>query len=108
MRAERGEQMDKQLLLTRFDPARSNSGEMLGIDDVLEILSIPLLGVIPESREILRASNTGAPITMNASAGQARLAYLEAARRLAGETVTVAVPDQKKTFFTRLFGRRAA
>jgi septum site-determining protein MinD len=45
---------------------------------------------------------------MNASAGQARLAYLEAARRLAGETVTVAVPDQKKTFFTRLFGRRAA
>ena len=108
LRAERGEPMDKQLLLTRFDPARSNSGEMLSIEDVLEILSIPLLGVIPESREILRASNIGAPVTMSASAGQAALTYLEAARRLGGETVPVAIPDEKKTFFTRLFGRRAA
>jgi septum site-determining protein MinD len=108
LRAERGETMDKQLLLTRFDPARSNSGDMLSIDDVLEILSIPLLGVIPESREILRASNLGAPVTMNASGGPAGLAYLEAARRLSGETVPVAIPDEKKTFFTRLFGRRAA
>ena len=108
LRAERGEPMDKQLLLTRFDPARSNSGEMLSIEDVLEILSIPLLGVIPESREILRASNIGAPVTMSASAGQAALAYLEAARRLGGETVPVAIPDEKKTLFTRLFGRRAA
>jgi septum site-determining protein MinD len=108
LRAERGEQMDKHLLLTRFDPARSNSGEMLTLDDVLEILSIPLLGVIPESKEILRASNLGAPVTMNVSGGQAALAYLEAARRLGGETVPVAIPDEKKTFFTRLFGRRAA
>jgi septum site-determining protein MinD len=108
LRAERGETMDKQLLLTRFDPVRSNSGDMLTIDDVLEILSIPLLGVIPESREILRASNIGAPVTMNASGGRAGLAYLEAARRLSGETVPVAIPDEKKTFFTRLFGRRAA
>ena len=77
LRAERGEQMDKQLLLTRFDPARSSSGEMLSVDDVLEILSIPLLGVIPESKEILRASNIGAPVTMNASISRAGLAYLD-------------------------------
>jgi septum site-determining protein MinD len=109
LRAERGETMEKHLLLTRFDPARSNSGEMLSIEDVLEILSIPLLGVIPESREILRASNIGAPVTVNAAGGPARLAYLEAARRLGGETTSpVAIPDEKKTFFTRLFGRRAA
>jgi septum site-determining protein MinD len=109
LRAERGEPMDKQLLLTRFDPARSNSGEMLSIEDVLEILSIPLLGVIPESREILRASNIGAPVTINASGGPAGQAYLEAARRLRGETTApVAIPDEKKTFFTRLFSRRAA
>src|ERR1700728_2635033 len=108
LKAERGERVENDLLLTRFDPARSNSGEMLTLDDVLEILSIPLLGVIPESKEILRASNLGAPVTMNASGGQAALAYLEAARRLRGETVPVAIPDEKKTFFTRLFGRRAA
>ena len=66
-RAETGERMDKQLLLTRFDPGRSNRGEMLSVEDVLEILSIPLLGVIPESEEVLRASNLGAPVTINGS-----------------------------------------
>jgi septum site-determining protein MinD len=106
-RAERGERMDKQLLVTRFDAARSNRGEMLSVADVLEILSIPLLGVIPESEEVLRASNLGAPVTINGSAGPAGRAYREAARRLGGETASVAVPE-KKTFFNRLFGRRAA
>ncbi len=107
-RAESGARMDKQLLLTRFDPGRSARGEMLSIADVLDILSIPLLGVIPESEEVLRASNLGAPVTINGSAGPAGRAYREAARRLAGDTVPVAAPDQKKTFFNRLFGRRAA
>ena len=107
-RAESGERIDKQLLLTRFDPARSNRGEMLSIADVLDILSIPLLGVIPESEEVLRASNLGAPVTINGSAGPAGRAYREAARRLAGETVPLAIPDEKKTLLNRLFGRRAA
>jgi septum site-determining protein MinD len=80
---------------------------MLSVADVLEILSIPLLGVIPESEEVLRASNLGAPVTINGSAGPAGRAYREAARRLGGETASVAVPE-KKTFFNRLFGRRAA
>ena len=66
-RAESGDRIDKQLLLTRFAPARSNRGEMLSVADVLEILSIPLLGVIPESKDILRASNLGAPVTINGS-----------------------------------------
>ena len=107
-RAERGERMDKHLLLTRFDPGRSSRGEMLGVADVLDILSIPLLGVIPESEEILRASNLGAPVTINGSASLAGRAYREAARRLAGETVPMAIPDEKRTLFNRLFGRRAA
>ena len=107
-RAENGDRMDKQLLLTRFDSGRSARGEMLSIADVLDILSIPLLGVIPESEEVLRASNLGAPVTINGSAGPAGRAYREAARKLAGDTAPVAIPDQKKTFFNRLFGRRAA
>ncbi len=107
-RAENGERIDKQLLLTRFDSGRSARGEMLSIADVLDILSIPLLGVIPESEEVLRASNLGAPVTINGSAGPAGRAYREAARKLAGDTAPVAIPDQKKTFFNRLFGRRAA
>src|SRR5215831_14036824 len=63
-KAERGERMAKHLLVARYDPGRAARGEMLNIQDVLEILSIPLLGVIPESEEVLRASNLGAPITI--------------------------------------------
>jgi septum site-determining protein MinD len=106
-RAERGEFMDKHLLLTRFDPGRSGRGEMLGVADVLDILSIPLIGVIPESEEILRASNVGEPVTINSGSLAAR-AYREAARRVTGETLPMVIPDGRKTLFTRLFGRRAA
>ena len=66
-KAERGERMDKHLLLTRYDPARAARGEMLKTEDVLEILSIPLLGIIPESEEVLRSSNLGTPVTIGQS-----------------------------------------
>src|ERR1700722_17229464 len=64
-KAERGERIDKHLLITRFDAARAARGEMLSIDDVLEILSCPLLGIIPESKEVLLASNVGSPVPLN-------------------------------------------
>ena len=100
--------MDKQLLLTRFDATRSSRGEMLTIADVLDILSIPLLGVIPESPDILRASNLGAPVTMSGDVSFAARAYRDAARRLAGETVPMVIANEKKTLLNRLLGRRAA
>jgi septum site-determining protein MinD len=106
--AERGERMDKQLLLTRYDHSRCSRGEMLSVADVLDILAIPLLGIIPESTDILRASNLGAPVTINSAASIAGRAYRDAARRLAGESVPIAMPDAKKTLLTRVFGRRAA
>jgi septum site-determining protein MinD len=108
LRAEQGLRMQKQLLLTRFDSTRASRGEMLSVADVLEILSIPLLGIIPESEDILRASNLGAPITMNAATCQAGRAYEEAARRLTGESVPMLVPGEKKSFLNRILGRRAA
>ncbi len=54
LKAERGERMEKHLLLTRYDAARAERGDMLKVDDVLEILSIPLVGIIPESSDVLR------------------------------------------------------
>src|SRR5882762_9632785 len=56
-KAERGERMEKHILITRYDAQRAQRGEMLSIEDVLVILSMPLLGIIPESQEVLRASN---------------------------------------------------
>ncbi|GIK99948.1 MAG: site-determining protein [Alphaproteobacteria bacterium] len=108
-RAERGERVEKHLLITRYDPARAARGEMLSIDDVLEILSTPLLGIIPESEEVLRASNIGSPVTLANAASEPARAYMDAARRLMGEAVPeMLVPRLKAGFFDRLFGRRAA
>jgi septum site-determining protein MinD len=81
---------------------------MLKTEDVLEILSIPLLGIIPESQEVLRASNLGTPVVLsNPDAAPAR-AYMDAARRLLGEQVPMTVPGEKTGFLTKLFGRRVA
>ena len=81
---------------------------MLKVDDVLEILSIPLLGIIPESEEVLKASNIGAPVTLNAPESTPGKLYFEAARRLLGESVPVTVPDEKRSLLGKLFGRRVA
>jgi len=108
LKAEKGERMEKHLLLTRFDTARAARGEMLKTEDILEILSIPLLGIIPESEEVLKASNLGMPVTLNAPASAPSRAYFDAARRLNGEDVEVVVPLERKGFMSRLFGRRVA
>ena len=107
-KAERGDRMAKHLLIARFDPGRAARGEMLNIQDVLEILSIPLLGVIPESEEVLRASNLGAPVILSSANSAAARAYTDAGRRLKGEDVPMTIPADKKRLFDKLFGRRAA
>jgi septum site-determining protein MinD len=107
-KAEKGQRVEKHLLITRFDPQRATRGEMLNIDDVIRILSIPLLGVIPESEEVLHASNVGIPVPLNnASCAPAR-AYADAARRLKGEIVPMTIPSDRKGLLEFLFKRRAA
>jgi septum site-determining protein MinD len=107
-RAEKGQRVEKHILITRFDPARASRGEMLTIEDVLEILSTPLLGIIPESEEVLRASNLGAPVILSSANSAASRAYTDAGRRLKGEEVAMTIPADKKGFLDKLFGRRAA
>ncbi|HDZ74478.1 septum site-determining protein MinD [Aurantimonas sp. C2-6-R+9] len=107
-KAERGERIEKHLLLTRYDPARAERGDMLKVEDVLDILSIPLLGIIPESMDVLRASNLGTPVTLGENQSAPALAYRDAARRLAGEQVPMSIPGERRGLFGKLFGRRAA
>jgi septum site-determining protein MinD len=107
-KAEKGERIEKHILITRYDAQRAARGEMLNIEDVLEILSTPLLGIIPESEEVLRASNLGSPVTLNNAASAPARAYLDAARRLKGDDVPMIIPSDRKGLFDKLFGRRAA
>jgi septum site-determining protein MinD len=105
-RAEQNlEPIREHLLLTRYSPERVAKGEMLGVGDVEEILSIKLLGVIPESQAVLKASNAGVPVILDgeSDAGQA---YADAVERLLGNDVPHRFLDvQKKGFFGRLLSR---
>ena len=104
-RAENNEEPIKEhLLLTRYNPERVSNGEMLGVEDVKEILAVTLLGVIPESQAVLKASNQGVPVILDdqSDAGQA---YSDAVDRLLGNTVEHRFLDvKKKGLFERLFG----
>ena len=81
---------------------------MLKIEDIADILSVPLLGIVPESEEVLHASNLGSPITLSNAASAPAHAYLDAARRLMGENVRMIIPSDRKRLLQKLFGRRAA
>ena len=103
-KAEQGGTVREHLLITRYSPARVEAGEMLGMEDILEILAVPLIGVIPESQSVLQASNSGNPVILDrtSDAGQA---YEDFVRRFLGETVPHRFLEvEKKGFLKRLFG----
>ena len=102
-RAEEGrEPISEHLLLTRYSPKRVALGDMLSLADVNEILAIPLLGVIPDSPAVLRASNAGEPVILDetSDAGQA---YTDAVGRYLGEEVPLRFIEEKTHWLKRLF-----
>src|ERR1700736_4452320 len=89
------------LLLSRYSPERVRKGEMLAVEDVNEILSIPLLGVIPESESVLKASNTGTPVAFDEESPAGR-AYLDAVARFLGEQRELRfLQPSRRNFFRR-------
>lgn len=103
-KAESGETLKTNLLLTRYNPARVEAGEMLSIKDVEEVLGLKAIGVIPESGDVLNASNKGEPVILDleSPAGQA---YDDTVARLLGETREMRfISMEKKGFFSKLFG----
>jgi len=106
--AEDGGRMPKHLMITRYDMERAKTGDMLATDDVVDILSVPLIGVVPESKDVLKASNVGLPITLSDENSPAAKAYTEAVRRLLGENIPVTIPEEKKGLLGKFFKGRAA
>lgn len=104
-RAERGEDPVKEhLLITRYDPERVGHGQMLSMADIVDILSVPVLGVIPESHSVLDASNSGRPVVLDqeSAAGQA---YGDAVARMLGENPPLRfLTHEKQSLLKRLFG----
>jgi len=106
-RAEKDEEPIKEyLLLTRYSPKRVKIGEMLSVEDVQDILSLHLLGVIPESKSVLSASNSGTPVILDveSNAGQA---YADVVARYLGEDKPHRfIDEEKKGLFGKLFGSK--
>ena len=99
-----GEPIKEHLMITRYDPARVNDGEMMSVEDIQELLSVPLIGVIPESPSVLSSSNAGVPVIHDREsiAGQA---YEDMVARFLGEhrELRFMIPE-RKGFLQRLFG----
>ncbi len=105
-RAENGETVKTQLLITRYDPERVEHSDMMSMQDIEEILAIPVVGVIPESPAVLRASNQGIPVVHDApsDAGQA---YSDTVARFLGEEKPMRFVElERKGLFSRMFGGR--
>ncbi len=104
-RAIEGEEPIKEhLVVTRYSPARAETGEMLSLDDIQELLGIDLVGVIPESKAVLQASNSGVPVIRDeqSKSGQA---YQDMVSRFLGEDIPMRFLDaEKKGFLKRIFG----
>ncbi len=105
LRAEKGNGgVREHLLLTRYSPRRVATGEMMSVADVKEILGLDVVGVIPESTDVLTASNAGTPVIFNEDSVVSQ-AYQDAVARLLGDTVPLRfIEEPRKGFLARLFG----
>jgi septum site-determining protein MinD len=107
-RAEKREKpVEEHLLLTRYSAQRVARGEMLSVEDVKEILSVPLLGIVPESETVLKASNTGQPVILDPTSPAGR-AYEDAVARFLGEQREMRfVMPERRSLLRGWFGRAA-
>ena len=104
-RSELGmEPVTAKLLLTRYVPSRVKKAEMLSVEDVQDLLTIPLLGVIPESADVLKASNAGNPIILDTESDAGK-ADADAVERLLGNEVPLRFVTEKKGFLSKLLGK---
>jgi septum site-determining protein MinD len=100
------EPVKEHLLITRYNPTRVVGGQMLSLEDIQEILRIPLIGVIPESETVLDASNQGLP-AIHLKGTDVAEAYRDVVSRFAGENRPMRFTDAAKPgFFKRMFGGR--
>lgn len=106
-RAENGEApISEYLLISRYSAKRVADGEMLSLQDIEDILRIKLIGVVPESDDVLHASNQGSPV-IHLTDSPAAQAYDDIVARYLGEELPLRFVDYTKPgFLKRLFGGR--
>lgn len=104
---EGNKDIDVNLLVTRYKPHMVESGNMFSVQDIQELLDVKVVGVIPESCDVLNGSNAGLPVALHRNS-HAGMAYLDAIARLEGEKKPFRFIDnaQEKSWLARLFRRK--
>jgi len=102
-KAQAGEEVQKHIIVNRLKPELVERGDMLNVEDVLNILALPLIGVVPDDEKIISSTNTGEPVVRDEKS-ECSQAYRNIARRVMGEEVPYLDLSVKKGFFKRIFG----
>ena len=105
---ESSEIKSPQLIINKLRPEMARKGKMMDVDDIVDLLSIELLGVVPDDEYVITQANKGEPVISNRKAPSGK-AYMETAKRLLGEDIEVTIPGREKGFFAalkRLFKRK--
>ncbi|HKZ43822.1 MAG TPA: septum site-determining protein MinD [Anaerolineales bacterium] len=92
------------LIINRINPVMIKRGDMLSVDDVLDLLAIPLIGIIPEDESVIIASNRGTPLAFD-NRSKVGLAFINIAKRLMGEEIPVSQMENQG-FLQKLFSGR--
>lgn len=103
---ESSEIKNPELVVNRLRPNMVRKGEMMDVDDIVDLLSIGLIGAVPDDEYVVTQTNKGEPVVQNRKAPSGK-AYLEIARRILGENIEVTIPGREKGFWSkikRLFG----
>ncbi len=98
---ESSEIKNPELIVNRLKPNMVRRGEMMDVDDIVDLLSIELVGVVPDDEYVVTQTNKGEPVVSNRKAPSGK-AYLEIARRVLGENIEVTVPGREKGFFAKI------
>ncbi|MBE5805450.1 MAG: septum site-determining protein MinD [Clostridiales bacterium] len=100
---ESAEIKNPELIINRLRPNMVKRGEMMDVEDIVDLLSIDLIGVIPDDEYIITQTNKGEPAVSNRKAPSGR-GYMEIARRILGENIDITIPGKDEGFFNKIFG----
>ena len=90
-----------ELIVNKLRPNMVKKGEMMDVDDIVDLLSIDLIGVVPDDNFVTIQTNKGEPVVSNKKAPSGK-AYIEISRRILGENIEVSVPGKEVGFFRKL------
>ena len=100
---ERTEIRNPELIVNRLRPNMVKKGEMMEVDDIVDLLSVDLIGVVPDDEYIITQTNKGEPVIKNKKAPSGK-AYIEIARRILGENIDVTIPGKKQGLWEKIKG----